>query len=188
MEVVAMKRKALWLVVVFAALAACSQKSLEDNVNIAAGPAPDVDFSQYRTWKFGRDSYPATGIEHMDSPQFRTQAAKHFTDEMTKLGYASVAENPDFVMLLHVASEQQFDEQKMDDIYQGYDMAWAQVGKDDVWNEGTLIIFAADAKTGRQLWSSTAQGKLQDYVGFDDRLSRFNQVVSMMLAQFPKRL
>ena len=70
-------------------------------------------------------------------------------------------------------------------IYQGYDMAWAQVGEGDIWNEGTLIIFAMDGKTGQQMWSSTAQAKLNDYVGYEDRLDRFNKVVTMMMSDFP---
>jgi hypothetical protein len=90
-------------------------------------------------------------------------------------------------MLLHVAGEVKYDQQKMDDLYKGYDMAWAQFGPDDAWNEGTLIIFAMDNKTGKQVWSSTAQARLDDYVGYQDRLDRFNEVVTRMLADFPKR-
>jgi hypothetical protein len=50
-----------------------------------------------------------------------------------------------------------------------------------------MVIFAMDAKTGKQVWSSTAQARLQDYTGYQDRLNRFNKIVSMMLADFPKR-
>ncbi len=165
---------------------ACSQKGFNSNVQVTPQPVADANFASYATWDFGRlGEYPATGVEHIDTPQFRQGVAKHFGDEMTKRGYTRATENSDLIMLLHVAAEQKFDEQKMDDLYKGYDMAWAQIGKDDVWHEGTIIIFAMDAKTGKQVWSSTAQAKLQEYVGFQDRLDRFNKVVSMMLADLP---
>ena len=178
-----MKRLVLLVCVL---LLACSQKGFDSNVQVTPQPVADANFSAYATWNFGRlGEYPATGIEHIDEPQFRQGVAKYFEAEMTKKGYTRSAENPDLVMLLHVAAEQKFDEQKMDDLYKGYDMAWAQIGDEDVWQEGTLVIFAMDAKTGKQVWSSTAQAKLQEYVGFQDRLDRFNKVVSMMLADLP---
>lgn len=180
-------RKFVVLIPLFlVALVACSQKGFNANVHITPQPVAGADFSPYKTWDFGRaGEYPATGLEHIDEPQFRAAVAKHFTEEMAKLGYTNSSDNPDLVILLHVASKVAYDQQKMDDIYKGYDMAWSQMGKDDAWTEGTLIIFAMDAKTGKQLWSSTAQAKLQDYVGYQDRLDRFNKVVTMMLADFP---
>jgi hypothetical protein len=169
------------------ALVACSQKSFDSRLQITPEPVPGADFTHYKTWMFGRaGEYPATGIEHMDTPQFRAAAGKHFRAEMTKLGYTETNDNADFVMLLHVAGEVKFDQQKMDEVYEGYDMAWSQISKDDVWNEGTMIIFAMDNQTGKQLWSSTAQARLEDYVGYQDRLERFNKVVTLMLADFPK--
>jgi hypothetical protein len=35
------------------------------------------------------------------------------------------------------------------------------------------------------VWSATAQAKLQDYVGYQDRLDRFNKIVTMMMDYFP---
>ena len=178
-----MKRLVLLVCLLFLA---CSQKGFDANVEVTPQPVPDADFSSYATWNFGRlGEYPPTGIEHIDSPQFRQGVARHVEQEMTKLGYSRATDNPDVLVLVHLASEQKFDEQKMDDLYKGYDLAWAQIGEDDVWQEGTLVIFAMDAKTGKQVWSSTAQARLQEYVGFQDRLDRFNKVVSMMLANFP---
>ena len=184
-----MKRLFALAPLVLLLLLACSQRGFDSNVQVTPQPAADsVSFAAYRTWNFGRlGEYPPTGMDHMDTPQFRQAVATHFTAEMTKLGYTKQPENPDLVMLLHVAVEQKFDEQKMDDVYKGYDMAWTQVGDEDVWNEGTLILFAMDGKTGKQVWSSTAQARLQDFVGYQDRLDRFNKVVSLMMANFPPR-
>ncbi len=169
-----------------AVLASCSQRGFKSNVQVTPAPVPNVDFTHYKTWHFGRPGqYPDTGVEHMDTPQFREAVAKHFGAEMTSLGYVYADSNPDLTFLMHVATAQQADQQKMDDIYKGYDMAWSQLDENDVWHEGTLIIFCMDSKTGQQVWSSSAQAKMQDYVGYQDRLDRFNKVVTMMMDYFP---
>jgi hypothetical protein len=179
--------KVMTLACIVAMLVGCSQKGFYSNVRVNPHPVPDVDFAAYSTWNFGREGqYPPTGNETLDSPQFRASVAAHFAEEMTAAGYTRNQESPAILMLLHVVIEEKFDEQKMDDIYKGYDMAWAQMGPEDYWKQGSLIIFAVDAKTGQQVWSSTAEAKLQENVGFDERRQRFNNVVSMMLADFPQ--
>lgn len=180
-----MKKLAAILLLVTAVSVACSQKGFNSNVHITPQPVAGADFSKYRTWAFPGNGYHAAGVEHVDTPQFREAAAKHFAEEMTKMGYTNSSDSPDLTILIHVSSEQKFDEQKMDDIYKGYDMAWAQMGEDDQWQEGTIVMFAMDAKTGQQMWSSTCHAKLQEYVGYQDRLDRFNKVITMMLADFP---
>jgi hypothetical protein len=184
-----MRKFAVLVPLFLVALLACSQKGFNANVHVTPQPVPGVDFSTYRTWDFGLEGeYPLTGLQYIDQPQFRVAVAKHFTAEMQKLGYTKVDSIPDLVILMHVASEVKFDQQKMDDIYKGYDMAWSQMGAEDAWNEGTLMLFAMDAKTGKQMWSSTAQAKLQDYVTYDERLDRFNKVLTMMLGDFPMHM
>ena len=165
---------------------ACAQSKYE--AHITPAPVPNVDFTPYQTWDFGREGqYPATGVEDVDTPQFRAAVAQHIITDMSGLGYANVDSNPDFVLLLNVGAQQQVDQQKMDDYNRGYDMAWSQIGDSDVWNEGTIAIIAADAKTGQMIWSSSADGRLQSYPGYEKRLERFNNIVSQMLADFPKR-
>ena len=177
--------KRILVLVVFTALAACSQKY---QTEVTPAPVPNVDFAKYRTWDFGREGqYPPTGIEDVDSPQFRAAVAQEILADMAALGYANVDSNPDFVLLINVGAQQQVDQEKMDDYNRGYDMAWAQIGDSDVWNEGTIILYAADAKTGQLIWSSTANGRLQSYPGYEKRLERFNDVIVKMLADFPSR-
>lgn len=181
-----MKRIVVLVAFACAVLVACAQKNYEAQVKPAL--VPSVDFAPYKTWVLGRQGqYPATGVEDVDTPQFRQAVAENLIAEMKALGYANVDSSPDFVMLLNVGAKEEADQQKMDDIDKGYDMAWAQLGPSDVWNEGTILIFAADAKTGKLLWSSSADAKLQSYPGYEKRLDRFNKVVAKMLADFPKR-
>jgi Domain of unknown function (DUF4136) len=169
----------------FAMLAACSAKY---QTEVTTSPVPNVDFAKYRTYDFGREGqYPPTGVEHVDTPQFRAAVAQEIIADMAALGYAKVDSNPDFVILMDVGAAQQVDQQKVDDVSSGYDMAWAQISDKDVWNEGTIILYAADAKTGQLIWSSTASGRLQSYPGYEKRLERFNDAIVHMLAQFPTR-
>jgi len=167
-------------------VAACSQRGFYTNLDIESRPTPGVDFSDYQTWRFGRaDEYPTTGDATLDDPRFRDSVGKHTIAEMEKLGYSYVDKDPNFVMMFHIAVEQKFDEQKMADIYQGYDMAWAQMSSSDYWKEGSLFLFAMDAATGEQIWSSVAQAKLDERSSYDTKRQRFNKVVSMMLEDFP---
>lgn len=180
-----MKKLAVLLLLVVAVSVACSQKGFNASVDITPQPVAGVDFTKYRTWVIPSNGYHAAGVEHVDSPQFREAAARHFAAEMTKLGYTNSADSADLTILVHVSSEDKFDEQKMDDIYKGYDMAWTQMGDDDQWEEGTIVLFAMDSKTGQQLWSSKCVARMQEYVGYQDRLDRFNRVVTLMLEDFP---
>jgi hypothetical protein len=106
--------------------------------------------------------------------------------EMGKLGYTKVDGDPDFVLMIHVIVENKFDEQKMNDIYQGYDMAWAQMSSDDYWKEGNLALFAMDAKTGKQIWAAKAHARLdKEPAAAETTRKRFKDVLSAMLEDFP---
>jgi len=177
--------KRIVVLVAFATLVACSTKY---QTEVTPAPVPNVDFAKYRTWDFGREGqYPPTGVEHVDTPQFRAAVAREILADMAALGYANVDSNPDFVLLINVGATHHVDQQKVDDINSGYDMAWSQLSDKDVWNEGTIILYAADAKTGQLIWSSTANGRLQSETGYEKRLERFNDVIVKMLADFPAR-
>jgi hypothetical protein len=183
LEVDSMKK--MGVVAALVALAACSPKY---QVEVTPAPVANVDFSKYRTWIFGREGqYPPTGIEHVDTPQFRAAVATEIIADMAALGYAQVDSNPDFVMLINVGSQRHVDQQKMDEANRGYDMAWSQISDKDTWNEGTIILYAADAKSGQLIWSSTANARIQSEVGYEKRLERFNDVIVKMLAEFPSR-
>ncbi len=169
-------------------VAACSATDFRNTLQIESRPVSGVDLPSYSTWRFAReDEYPTTGIPILDDPKFRDSVGKHTVEEMQKIGYTHVDKDPDFVLMLHVVVDQKFDEQKMNDIYQGYDMAWAQMSDKDYWKVGSLMLFAMDAKTGKQIWSSVAQARLDERANYDTRLKRFKKVISLMLEDFPKR-
>jgi hypothetical protein len=182
-----MKRFAPVLIVLLAMLlASCSQRGFDSSLEIESRIIPGMDFSPYHNWKFARaDQYPITNIAALDDPGFRESVGRSVVADMQKLGYTNVAENPDFVLMIHFVAESKFDEQKMADVYAGYDMAWAQMNSEDYWKEGNLMLFAMDAKTGKQVWSSTAKARLEEETDMETKKSRFKKTLSMMLEDFP---
>jgi hypothetical protein len=148
---------------------------------------PGVDWSKYKNWSFGRQGeYVQTGIEAVDDPAFRKSVGDNTIKLMNDLGYTHVDSNPDMLLMFHIVVEQRYDEVKANPAYQGFDMNWAQASSEDTWSEGSLFLFAIDAKTGSQIWSSSAKAELDKHSTFDTKKTRFNNVVTKMLADFPK--
>jgi hypothetical protein len=104
---------------------------------------------------------------------------------MAKMGYTKVDSLPDFVMMIQLMTENKFDEQKMNDIYQGYDMAWSQMSSEDYWKEGTLLLFAMDARTGKQIWVARAQARIDEQSDVSTKKDRFKKTLAMLLQDFP---
>ena len=169
-------------------LVACSQKGFDTNLTVEPQPVPGVDWTQYSTWSFGRQGeYVLTGNAVMDDPTFRKSVGDNTIKEMEKLGYKHVNGDPTMLLMFHVMVEDRYDEVKNNPEYAEFDMQWATVSEDDTWSEGTLMLFAIDAKTGKQIWGSTAQAELDKESNFETKKRRFNEVVTRMLADFPKR-
>jgi hypothetical protein len=166
----------------------CSQKGFNTRLNVESNPAPGVDFSQYKTWNFGRQGeYVRTGIAALDDPAFRQSVADHTIAEMAKLGYTHAVTQPDLLIMFHVAVEDRYDDVKVNPAYQDFDMNWAHASSDDTWQEGSLFLFVIDAKTSSQVWSATAMAELEKEVDLDTRRQRFKETITRMLADFPKR-
>ena len=175
------------LVIIVAALAGCSQKGFDTNLTIEPNPTPGVDWTPYKSWSCGRQGeYVPTGLPDLDSPEFRKSVGENAVKLMNDLGYTHVDNNPDLLLMFHVLVEERYDEVKMNPAYQDFDMQWAHASSEDTWSEGSLFIFAIDAKTGKQVWSSSAKAELDKQSNFETKKKRFNEVVTRMLADFPK--
>lgn len=167
-------------------LLGCSQKGFKTNLHVQTDAVEGSDFSAYSGWNFARATeYPITGIDDLDRADFRADLVKHVTREMKARGYVREQLNPDVWLAFHVVVENKFDEKVMDEMYSGYDMAWANVNSESTWREGSLIIFALDSKTGAQVWSGTATAEIDEYATYQKRTQRFMEVVSQMLAEIP---
>jgi hypothetical protein len=175
------------MLIVIALVAGCSQKGFNTNLTIEPKPVPGVDWSKYKNWSFGRQGeYVQTGIQNLDDPAFRKSVGENTIQQMKNLGYDHVDSNPDMLLMFHVVVEQRYDEVKMNPAYQDFDMNWAQASSEDTWQEGSLFLFCVDAKTGSQIWSSSAKAELDKHSTYETQKNRFNEVVTKMLADFPK--
>lgn len=171
------------------ALAACSQKGFNTNLNIEPKPVPGVDWTKYSTWSFARQGeYVVTGNAILDEPTFRKGVGDHTIDEMNRLGYTHVDDQAtaDMLLMFHIIVEERYDEVKMNPNYQDFDMQWATMSEDDTWREGSLALFCIDTKTGKQIWGSVATAELDKQPNVSTAKQRFNEVVTKMLADFPK--
>jgi len=167
---------------------ACSQKGFNTNLTVEAKPVPGVDWSKYQTWSFGRQGeYVVTGNEILDDPHFRKAVSDHTISEMKNIGYSHVNGDPDMLIMFQVIIEDRYDEVKANPAYEDFDMQWATYSEDDVWREGSLMLFAIDARTGSQIWGATATAELDKDSDFETKKSRFRAVVTQMLTDFPKR-
>jgi len=185
-----MKRFVPLLLIAMAAVlvASCSQRNFQNTLEIESQVIPGLDFGPYHKWNWARASeYPLTNIAVLDDPAFRKKVGASMIDDMNTLGYTKVDSLPDFVMMIHVVVSNEYDKQKMQDIYQGYDMAWAQMNANDYWKEGQMLLFAMDAKTGKQIWSSKAHARLdqqQNKAATTEK--RMKKIIHDMLQDFPK--
>ena len=179
------------LLVILAALAAatgCSQKGYYQRLTVTPYPAPGVDMSLYKTWNFGRQGeYVMTGYGTLDDPAFRQSVADLVTAELATAGYANTVSSPDMLIMFHLIVEDHYDEVKMNEVYQGYDLAWAQASSEDTWKVGSLAMIVVDAKTGAQVWGSVAKAELDKTATAETQRSRFKDTVKRMIADFPKR-
>jgi len=183
-----MKRILVLVAALVLAVVGCSQKGFDTRLTVEPRPVPGVDMSVYKTWNFGRQGeYVKTGIEALDDPAFRQSVADHTIAEMAKLGYTNAVSDPDLLVMFHVIVEDRYDEVKANPAYQNYDMAWATVSDDDVWQEGSIALFVIDARSGKQVWGSVARAELDKHSTADTKKTRFKETVSRMLADFPKR-
>jgi hypothetical protein len=173
---------------VLAVAGGCSQKGFYTRLTVEPAPVPGVDWTQYKTWNFGRQGeYVKTGNAVLDEPAFRQSVADHTVAEMSKLGYASVVSQPDMLLMFHVVVEDRYDEVRLNEVYDDYELEWSHASSEDTWQEGTLILFAIDAKTSQQVWSCTARAELDKTADYETKKSRFKETVSRMLASFPPR-
>jgi hypothetical protein len=181
-----MKRLCLLLLIAMvAALTGCAS-NVDRSLVIESELASGIRVDAYRTWKFAREAeYPETRIEALDEPAFRTSVGNQVISDLAAKGFTKVDANPDFVMMIQFMTESQYDQQKMDDIYKGYDMATFQMTSKDYWQDGHLYVFAMDPKTGKQMWSSHAHARLDQDTSTEHKQKQFVKVLAAMLEDFP---
>jgi hypothetical protein len=165
-------------VVLSVAIAACAP------MNVSSYIHPAADFSQYRTYDWGpRDALP-TGDPRLDNnPFFDSQVRSSVQRELAARGYQRVGSNPDLVVHYHASVQQKVDVYRVD-TEAGYRTETDAVQ----YEEGTLVLDVADAKTKQIIWRGWGQGDIEGVINDQARMEqRVRDVTRKILERFPAR-
>ena len=187
----------LMVILIAAAIVGCTSKAKEIQRVMDSPIAVDsqfeegANFGQFASWNWipmtqmpGQD--PLTG--DMDITKEIKEA---FDGGMYTRGYRKVDSSYDLIANFHLASET-VDKAYINEYYGGkYPEYKADMtgSKDDnkTWDEGTLIFFLFDPRNGQLVFQSSAQAEVTEGASIEQRHTRINKVVTMMLAELPKR-
>lgn len=131
----------------------CSVTTITSNFDESA------DFSSYKTFSFTAYE-PSVKPAHPEynNPESRLIIQQAITKELTKMGYAPVAENPDLMVAFDVIITEMVDP-RVDSavIYK----PWVDT-KTDTFNytEGLLVIRLIDQEKGNMVWQGSLSGVL----------------------------
>ncbi len=171
-----------FLVLASAALLACARMSA------GADFAPGLDLQPYRTFDWGAGDTLTAGDPRLDDNPFfdaRVRAAVEL--ELAAKGVQRDTTVPDLLIHYHASVRQRVDVVRADEM-RGY--TFGRVNAPDkvlAYEEGTLILDVAEAKTKRILWRGWSQtdvdGLLNDPPALEKRIG---ESVRKMMAQFPR--
>jgi hypothetical protein len=177
---------------------------------LAAGCATDqvqtdwdnqTDFTKVHTFAWATVEKPLKGDPRLDNPLL-DQRIKQAVDEALALkGYQKVKDNPDVWLNYNTSIQQKVDVTSFSTPYVSpaprvvrgeiyYDYGWSHWGGTDTfvdqYEEGTLVIDVADAKTKKLIWRGTVSSIVQEAnKPPEKRDERVREAVNRVLAGFP---
>ncbi len=157
-------------------------------VSVGADHDPGVRFDQYRTFGWEASDGLPVGDPRLDNNPFfdsRVRAAAEL--ELSAKGLRLVKQSPDLLIHYHASVRQRVDVIERDE-RRGYSMTHHSQSSSVVeFEEGTLILDVADAKSKRILWRGWAQ---TDVGGLLDRPrdmeKRIGESMRLMVTSFPR--
>ncbi len=157
-------------------------------VSVGADHDPDVRFDQYRTFGWEASDGLPVGDPRLDNNPFfdsRVRAAAEL--ELSAKGLRLVNQSPDLLIHYHASVQRHVDVIKGDE-RRGYSSPdYAQSSTMVEFEEGTLLLDIADAKSKRILWRGWAQ---TDVGGLLDRPreleKRISESMRRMVKPFPR--
>jgi len=170
--------RVLPLAALSAAITACATLSVSSYIH------PAADFSRYQTYDWGaRDALP-TGDPRLDNnPFFDAQVRASVERELAARGYRREAANPDLLIHYHASVQQKVDVYRVD-AEAGYGDESAAVQ----YEEGTLVLDVADAKTRQIIWRGWGQSDIEGVINDQSRMEkRVAEVTQKILERLPAR-
>jgi hypothetical protein len=191
-----MKKVAL-IVIALIAIVGCTSKQKEIQRIVDSPLAVDshveegTDFNRFATWNWV--PMPKTGMEDERTRDAAITAMieEAFETEMFSRGYRRVDSAYDLIANYHFAVEA-IDEAYIDTYYGGKfpDYKVDMTGtKDDnqSWQEGTVIFFLFESRTGQLVWQASVQAEVTDKSTPEQAEARIKKAAKMMFEKFPKR-
>lgn len=164
------------------ALAACA------SVSAGADFAPGLDLAPYRTFDWGAgDTLPAGDPRLDNNPFFDARVRAAVERELGLKGITRRASSPDLLIHYHASVRQRVDVIRTDEV-RGYTFGGVNTSEKVLeYEEGTLILDMAEAKSKRILWRGWAQtdvdGILDDQRELEKRLGTS---VRKMIEKLPR--
>ena len=147
-------------------VAGCSSVSVNQDYD------PDFDFSGFK--KFSVAPYETKmGFDEITYGELKDAVTKTLTNK----GMTMSDENPDFVVSMAGAKQQQTEIEQTGIGWWGTDVYQ--------YEEGTLLVDFFEAKNQKLVWRGTAKGALSDNPSQEKKMEAINSVIAEMLAPFP---
>lgn len=189
-----MKRMGVLLVAMSALLfAGCSSQP-----SVETDHQADFDFASLKTFEVA-ETKQNTQESILVSPFTLSHIQSALNGELAKR-YQSVATGakPDFIVSYHVVIEEKIDPTSYDALYgygygygyygRGYYHPWPYHGYGTgvrVYNQGSLIIDIADAKTGKPIWRGVSEKRLGRSMAPQQQREILSAAVTEVIAHFP---
>ncbi len=172
----------LLAIVPLAAASACA------TLRVGADHEPGVRFERYTTFDWGaRDPLP-TGDSRLDNnPFFDSRVRSAVELELAAKGLRRVTESPDLLVHYHASVRQRVDVIKSDEAL-GYSYPdYGQSATLIEFEEGTLLLDVAEAKSKRILWRGWARSDVGGAIENPREMEkRIEQAVRRMMELFPR--
>jgi hypothetical protein len=154
---------------------------------------PSIDFGTYKTYMWYEGKMPDDDALSAN-PLIKKRVAAGIDKALQSKGYVIGKEDEfDFIVIIHAGNKERM--QITNYGYGGYGYGrygrgwggYGGYGQTDVYqyDETTLVIDIADAKTKEMVWRSTVTGVVREYADQEEQQKRIDSVVEKMLADFP---
>ncbi len=172
------------------AVVGCAGISVTTDYNPAAVPAMQ-DYQTY-SWLEGGDR----DDPQLNNPIVIGRITSAVDGVLAAKGYRKVASGGDFVVGWHADVNQRTDYNTVNSYYGAYGGGWGRWGyggagmstsrtTEHNWQEGTLVILIADAKTKQLVWHGSATAEIGKEDSPDKRQAKVNSAVEKMFKDFP---
>lgn len=157
-------------------LVACSTLRVDTDYD------PDADFERLATYAWRQ---PAAGRAPND-PLLAKRVHEAVDDGLAARGYVKDERDPDFTVGWFAIVRQRVDVSTFDDPWGSRRWPrWRTTTWVTTWDEETLVLDVADARTGEPLWRGIASDVVEDDATPQERERRVREAVTELLERFP---